>query len=101
MIAAAADAVAALSDATTLGGPLLPPMTDLRAVSAAVGAAVAAAAAEEGLAQAELDDLVQQVHDGCGDPITPSSTSNTPEAPGPAAGQRRRSTQDHALRGAR
>ena len=71
MIAAAADAVAALSDATTLGGPLLPPMTDLRAVSAAVAAAVAATAAEEGLAQTELHDLTQQVHDAMWRPEYP------------------------------
>ncbi len=51
MIAAAADAVAAMSDATTIGAALLPPMTDLRRVSAAVAAAVATAAAEEGLAR--------------------------------------------------
>ena len=36
MIAAAAAAVASLSDATTPGAPLLPPMSDLRTVSAAV-----------------------------------------------------------------
>jgi malate dehydrogenase (oxaloacetate-decarboxylating) len=71
MIAAAADAVARLSDATKLGAPLLPPMTDLRTVSAAVGAAVATAAAEEGLAQVELDDLVQQVHDAMWRPEYP------------------------------
>ena len=71
MIAAAADAVAGLSDATTLGGPLLPPMTDLRAVSAAVAAAVAATAAEEGLAQTELHDLVQQVHEAMWRPDYP------------------------------
>ena len=41
MIAAAADAVAKLSDATRPGAPLLPPMTDLRPVSAAVAIAVA------------------------------------------------------------
>jgi malate dehydrogenase (oxaloacetate-decarboxylating) len=72
MIAAAADAVASLSDATTLGRPLLPPMTDLRAVSAAVGAAVAATAADEGLAQTELNDLVQQVHDAMWRPEYPN-----------------------------
>jgi malate dehydrogenase (oxaloacetate-decarboxylating) len=71
MIAAAADAVAGLSDATTLGGPLLPPMTELRAVSAAVAAAVAATAAEEGLAQTELHDLVQQVHEAMWRPDYP------------------------------
>ena len=62
MIAAAAEAVADLSDAGTPGDPLLPPMTDLRSVSAAVAAKVAASAAEEGLAQVELTNLVQQVH---------------------------------------
>jgi malate dehydrogenase (oxaloacetate-decarboxylating) len=62
MIAATAQAVADLSDATAPGDPLLPPMTNLRAVSAAVAARVAVTAAEEGLAQAELTDLVQQIH---------------------------------------
>ena len=49
MIAAAADAVARMSDASQPGAPLLPPMTDLRTVSAAVAIAVATTAAEEGL----------------------------------------------------
>jgi malate dehydrogenase (oxaloacetate-decarboxylating) len=61
MITAAADAVAALSDATTRGASLLPPVTKLRVVSAAVAIAVARAAEKEGLAQARLDDPVQQV----------------------------------------
>ena len=51
MIAAAADAVAAMSNATTRGAPLLPPVNDLRTVSAAVAIAVVKAAVEEGLAQ--------------------------------------------------
>jgi malate dehydrogenase (oxaloacetate-decarboxylating) len=62
MIAAAADAVAKLSDATRPGAPLLPPVSDLRPVSAAVAIAVARAAAEEGLAQVTIDDPIQQVH---------------------------------------
>ncbi len=62
MIAAAADAVAKLSDATRPGAPLLPPVSDLRPVSAAVAIAVARTAAEEGLAQVALDDPIQQVH---------------------------------------
>src|SRR6478752_7690782 len=41
MIAAAADAVARMSDATTPGAALLPPMNDLRTVSAALAIAVA------------------------------------------------------------
>ncbi|MFN2479601.1 MAG: NAD-dependent malic enzyme, partial [Pseudonocardiaceae bacterium] len=62
MIAAAADAVARLSDATAPGEPLLPPIEDLRTVSAAVAVAVAVAAAEEGLAQVPVDNPVLQVH---------------------------------------
>jgi malate dehydrogenase (oxaloacetate-decarboxylating) len=62
MIAAAADAAAALSDAGTPGASLLPSVTNLRMVSAAVAIAVARAAAQEGLAQVPLDDPVHQVH---------------------------------------
>jgi malate dehydrogenase (oxaloacetate-decarboxylating) len=62
MIAAAADAVAELSNATRPGAPLLPPVEDLRMVSAAVAVAVARAAEQEGLAQATLHDPIQQVH---------------------------------------
>ena len=62
MIAAAADAVAGLSDAGRPGAPLLPPVSDLRPVSAAVAIAVAQAAADEGLAQTPLDNPIQEVH---------------------------------------
>ena len=62
MLEAAADAVAELSDAMTLGAALLPPVDSLRMVSAAVGIAVALAAEKEGLAQVELSSPVQQVH---------------------------------------
>jgi malate dehydrogenase (oxaloacetate-decarboxylating) len=62
MIAAAAEAVAEMSNASAVGAPLLPPMTELRMVSAAVGIAVARTAAEEGLAQVDLTDPVQQIH---------------------------------------
>src|SRR5215203_5049741 len=62
MLEAAADAVAELSDAMTLGAALLPPVESLRMVSAAVGVAVALAAEKEGLAQVELSSPVQQVH---------------------------------------
>ena len=61
MLTAAAAAVAELSDAGTTGSALLPPVDDLRSVSAAVGIAVAQAAAAEGLAQVELHDPVRQV----------------------------------------
>jgi malate dehydrogenase (oxaloacetate-decarboxylating) len=62
MLTAAAAAVAELSGAGAPGSALLPPVDDLRLVSAAVGIAVAQAAAAEGLAQVELHDPVQQVH---------------------------------------
>jgi malate dehydrogenase (oxaloacetate-decarboxylating) len=61
MLAAAADAVAGLSDATTRGAPLLPPVDNLREVSATVAVAVARAAAADGLAEVALDDPIQQV----------------------------------------
>ncbi len=54
-------AVAGLSGAGTNGSALLPPVDGLRQLSAAVGIAVAEAAAE-GLAQVELHDPVWQVH---------------------------------------
>jgi malate dehydrogenase (oxaloacetate-decarboxylating) len=62
LIAAAADAVAKLSDATRPGASLLPPVRDLRPVSAAVAIAVVRAAVAEGLAQVEVDNPIQQVH---------------------------------------
>jgi malate dehydrogenase (oxaloacetate-decarboxylating) len=71
MIAAAADAVARMSDASRPGAALLPPMTDLRTVSASVAIAVATTAAEEGLAQVELHDLIQQVQDAMWRPEYP------------------------------
>jgi malate dehydrogenase (oxaloacetate-decarboxylating) len=71
MLAAAADAVASLSDATTPGSPLLPPVADLRRVSAAVGVAVAVAAADEGIAQAPVEEPIQQVHEAMWRPEYP------------------------------
>jgi malate dehydrogenase (oxaloacetate-decarboxylating) len=62
MIAAAADAVAQLSDVTTLGAPLLPPVDNLRVVSAAVAIAVARAAEQDGVATAPVDEPVRRVH---------------------------------------
>jgi malate dehydrogenase (oxaloacetate-decarboxylating) len=52
MLAAAAAAVAGLSDASSPGSPVLPPVTRLREVSVAVARAVVLAARDEGLAQA-------------------------------------------------
>ena len=50
MIAAAAEAVAGLTDTATPGAPLLPPIDDLRATSARVALAVAQAAGDDGVA---------------------------------------------------
>jgi malate dehydrogenase (oxaloacetate-decarboxylating) len=72
MITAAAEAVAALSDARTQGASLLPPVSNLRTVSAAVAMAVAQAAEQEGLGQAPLDNLVQQVRQAMWRPEYPS-----------------------------
>jgi malate dehydrogenase (oxaloacetate-decarboxylating) len=65
MLAAAAEALAALAGegATGPGAALLPPVTSLRRVSAAVATAVADAAEAEGLAQAHLYDVAAQVRD--------------------------------------
>ena len=61
MLAAAADAVAGLCDATTPGAALLPPVQDLRPVSAAVAIAVVGAAAADGVARADVDNSIEQV----------------------------------------
>ena len=50
MITVAAQAVARLTDTTTPGAPLLPPIDDLRTTSAHVALAVAQAAADDGVA---------------------------------------------------
>lgn len=71
MIAAAADAVAAMSDAGKPGASLLPPMTALRTASAAVAIAVAKVAEEEGLARVELTNPIQQVYDAMWQPEYP------------------------------
>jgi malate dehydrogenase (oxaloacetate-decarboxylating) len=62
MITAAADTIAALAHPTGTGAALLPPITDLRTVSAAVAIAVASAADEHGLAEQPLTDPVRQIH---------------------------------------
>jgi malate dehydrogenase (oxaloacetate-decarboxylating) len=71
MLAAAAQAVAELSDATAPGASLLPSVEDLRTVSAAVGLAVALAAEKEGFAQVPLTDPVQQISDAMWQPRYP------------------------------
>jgi malate dehydrogenase (oxaloacetate-decarboxylating) len=72
MLAAAAAALAALPDTTAPGAPVLPPVTSLRATSAAVAEAVARAAQAEGLAQAPLDDPAAEVARAMWMPAYPS-----------------------------
>jgi malate dehydrogenase (oxaloacetate-decarboxylating) len=71
MLAAAADAVAGLSDAGIRGAPLLPPVDNLREVSATVAVAVAGAAVADGLAEVALDDPIQQIHQAMWQPEYP------------------------------
>jgi len=71
MLAVAADALAGLCDAAKPGAPLLPPVDNLRVVSATVAVAVAKAAAAEALAQVELFDPIQQVYQAMWQPQYP------------------------------
>jgi len=72
MLAAAADALAGLCNAASAGAPLLPPVTSLRTVSAAVAVAVARAAQAEGLSDVPPDDLAGQVRDAMWEPAYPN-----------------------------
>jgi malate dehydrogenase (oxaloacetate-decarboxylating) len=71
MIAAAADAVAHLSDATQSGAALLPSMENLRMVSAAVAVEVVRSAEQEGHATSTVDEPIQQVHEAMWRPEYP------------------------------
>jgi malate dehydrogenase (oxaloacetate-decarboxylating) len=71
MLAAAARAVAGLSDVSAPGAAVLPPVTSLREVSAAVAAAVARAAQAEGLADRPLEDPAGQVRRAMWEPAYP------------------------------
>jgi malate dehydrogenase (oxaloacetate-decarboxylating) len=71
MLAAAAHALAGLSDQSAPGAPLLPPVANLRETSAVVGAAVARAAQAEGLADRALDDPDRQVREAMWAPAYP------------------------------
>ena len=71
MIAAAARAVASIPRIRHRGDSLLPPVSDLRRVSATVAIAVAQAAASEGVAQRTLADPVQEVFDAMWQPVYP------------------------------
>jgi malate dehydrogenase (oxaloacetate-decarboxylating) len=72
MLAAAADALAGLCNAASLGAPLLPPVTSLRMVSAAVAVAVARAAQAEGLSDVPPDDLADRVRHAMWEPAYPN-----------------------------
>jgi malate dehydrogenase (oxaloacetate-decarboxylating) len=71
MLAAAADALAGLCDTASPGAAVLPPVTSLRTVSAAVGIAVARAAQAEGLSGVRLDDLAGHVRQAMWEPAYP------------------------------
>jgi malate dehydrogenase (oxaloacetate-decarboxylating) len=68
MLAAAAGAVAALTDVSAEGASLLPDVERIREVSRAVAAAVAARAASEGLARGPVDQLEQRVREAMWEP---------------------------------
>jgi malate dehydrogenase (oxaloacetate-decarboxylating) len=69
MLAAAAEAVAGLADPSPAGGSLLPPVENLRALSATVASAVARTAIQEGLAGVTLDDVEGEIHRAMWQPV--------------------------------
>jgi malate dehydrogenase (oxaloacetate-decarboxylating) len=69
MLAAAAGAVASLTDVSGEGAALLPDVERLREVSLAVATAVAARAGAEGLAGAPLDRLEDRVREAMWEPV--------------------------------
>ena len=71
MLAAAANALAGLTDVTSPGAAVLPPVTSLREVSAAVAEAVARAAVAEGLSEVPLDGLAERVRAAMWEPAYP------------------------------
>jgi malate dehydrogenase (oxaloacetate-decarboxylating) len=71
MLTAAAGALAGLADATSPGAAVLPPVTSLRQVSAAVAEAVARAARAEGLSDVPLDGLPERVRQAMWEPAYP------------------------------
>ncbi|MFH9061443.1 NAD-dependent malic enzyme [Streptomyces coeruleorubidus] len=68
MLQAAAEAAAGLADLSEPGAALLPEVRNLRTSSAVVAAAVVRRAAEEGIARARLDDVIQQIQDAMWQP---------------------------------
>jgi len=63
MFMAAAHALAATVDAKEVGDSLLPPLTEVRAVSRAIALAVAAQAQEQGLAPTSTADALADAID--------------------------------------
>jgi malate dehydrogenase (oxaloacetate-decarboxylating) len=63
MLLAASEAIVGLVDTSRPGAGLLPDIRNLRVTSATVGVAVARAAAQDGVAQADLTNPVQAVQD--------------------------------------
>ena len=72
MLLAAAHAVASQVDVSAPGASLLPAVDDLRASSAIVAQAVARAAAEDGVATLEHDDLAEAVLEAMWEPAYPA-----------------------------
>jgi malate dehydrogenase (oxaloacetate-decarboxylating) len=73
MLLAAAEAVAGQVDVSQPGASLLPPVANLRASSATVAAAVARAAAKDGVATRTHQNLIQAVEDAMWQPVYPPS----------------------------
>ncbi len=71
MLVASAEAVANLSNAGADGTALLPPVSDLRAVSVSVAVAVIEAAVQDGLADATVDNPHEQVRAAMWNPQYP------------------------------
>jgi len=71
MIAAASEAVASMARAGRAGAPVLPSMSQLRAVSAAVAVRVAQAAVDEGVATVQLEDPLHDIYAQMWDPQYP------------------------------
>jgi malate dehydrogenase (oxaloacetate-decarboxylating) len=71
MLAAAASALAEMADCTNPGAAVLPPVTRMREVSAAVAEAVATAAVAESLSAVPLDGLPERVRAAMWEPAYP------------------------------
>ena len=71
MLVAAAEAVAAQVDASGPGAALLPPVSNLRALSAATAVAVVEAALADGTATARIDDPAQALQNAMWQPRYP------------------------------